>query len=74
MEYYGAKTLNIFARDLKVGDKVNCYEGWQIVKEIEDKNMIYVTYDNGTETHYSKDYRLFVVRWNQDSIEEMESD
>lgn len=62
MEYYGAKTLNIFARDLKVGDKVNCYEGWLTVKKIEDGCTIYVTYDNGTETHYSKDCKLFVVR------------
>lgn len=55
--------MDIFARDLQIGDKVNCHEqGWLEVKKIEDKWVIYVTYDNGTETYYSRDRRLFVVR------------
>lgn len=59
----GVKNMDIFARDLQVGDKVNCHEqGWLTVKKIEDKWMIYVTYDNGTETYYSRDHRLFVIR------------
>lgn len=55
--------MDIFARDLKVGDKVNCHEqGWLTVKSIKDSWIIYVTYDNGMETYYSRDHRLFVIR------------
>lgn len=55
--------MDLFARDLKVGDKVNCHEqGWLTVKAIKNEWLIYVTYDNGKETYYSKDDRLFVVR------------
>ena len=55
--------MDIFARDLQIGDRVDCHEqGWLTVKKIEDKWIIYVTYDNGTETYYSRDHRLFVVR------------
>lgn len=55
--------MDLFARDLKVGDKVNCHmQGWLTVKEIEHRWMIYVTYDNGYKTYYSKGDRLFVIR------------
>ena len=55
--------MDIFARDLKVGDEVNCHEqGWLTVKEVKDEWMIYVTYNNGYKTYYARDHRLFVVR------------
>lgn len=58
-----SENMEIFARNLKVGDKVNCHErGWLTVKEIKKQWVIYVTYDNGTETYYSKEDRLFVIR------------
>lgn len=58
-----SENMEIFARDLRVGDKVNCHErGWLIVKEIKKQWIIYVTYDNGIEKYYSKEDRLFVIR------------
>lgn len=61
--FFGRTDMDLFARDLKVGDKVNCHEqGWLTVKAIRNEWLIYVTYDNGKETYYSKDDRLFVVR------------
>ena len=55
--------MDIFARDLKVGDIVHEH-GWLTVKRVEDKWMIYVIYDNGTKAYYSRDHRLFVIRNN----------
>lgn len=64
--FYERKSVSVwlfFARDLQVGDKVNCHEqGWLEVKKSKDEWMIYITYDNGTETYYSRDHRLFVIR------------
>lgn len=55
--------MDLYAKDLKVGDKVNCHEqGWLTVTAIRNEFLIYVTYDNGKETYYSKDDKLFVVR------------
>lgn len=55
--------MDIFAKDLKVGDKVDCHEqGWVTVKKIKYEWVIYVTFNNGTETYYSKDDRLFIIR------------
>jgi len=55
--------MDIFARDLKVGDLVNCHEqGWLTVKEIEYDWFITITYNNGWTTKYSRDKRLFVIR------------
>lgn len=55
--------MDLFARDLKVGDKVNGHEmGWLIVTEVKDGFMIYVTYNNGYKTYYGRDTRLFVIR------------
>lgn len=55
--------MDIFAKDLKVGDKVDCHEqGWLIVKEIKYEWVIYVTYNNGTKTYYSKGDKLFIIR------------
>lgn len=55
--------MDLYAKDLKIGDKVNCHEqGWRTVKEIDARWMIYVTYDNGYQTYYSKEDKLFVIR------------
>lgn len=55
--------MDLFVKDLKVGDKVNCHEqGWLTVTKIEDSCIVYVTYDNGWETYYDRNHRLFVIR------------
>jgi hypothetical protein len=55
--------MDIFARDLRMGDKVNCHErGWLIVKKIENKWMLHITYNDGTEIDYFEGDRLFVIR------------
>ncbi len=56
-------SMDIFARDLKPGDKVSCRgQKRYTVKNVEYKDMVYVTYDDGVGTCYFKDDRLSVVR------------
>lgn len=53
----------LYAKDLKVGDKVNYHEqGWLTIKEIRSEFLIYVTYDNGEETYYLNNEMVFVIR------------
>ena len=60
----GDKSMEIFARDLKVGDKVNCHEdGWLIVTKIKESFILnVVTFENGKEKYYNLGDRVFVVR------------
>ena len=56
--------MEIFARDLKVGDKVNCHEdGWLVVTKIKESFILnIVTFENGKEKYliYNDDYILNV--------------
>ena len=59
--------MDIFARDLKVGDKVNCHEdGWLIVRKIKPSFIINtVTFekeDYFITKYFNLDERVFVIR------------
>lgn len=58
-------TFEIYAKELRIGDKVHCkMDGWLTVEKIDDTYMqsVYVTYSNGKEMHYYKEGKLFVIR------------
>lgn len=58
--------MEIFAQDLKIGDKVNCHEhGWLIVRNVIRRPWdIEVQYDDdpGNLRSYYKDEKVFIVR------------
>ena len=56
--------MEIFARDLKIGDKVNCHEdGWLVVAKIKESFILnIVTFENGKEKYYNLGDKVFVVR------------
>ena len=56
--------MEIYAGDLRVGDKVNCHEdGWLIVKKIKKSSLLdIVTFENGKEKYYNFAERVFVIR------------
>lgn len=56
--------MDIFARDLKIGDKINCHEdGWLTVKKIKKTCILnIVTFENGNEKDYYLGERVFVIR------------
>lgn len=57
--------MDVFVKDLKVGDKVNCHgDGWLVVTKVDCwcKSIIAITYDNGIEMKYTPDEKLFIIR------------
>lgn len=57
--------MEIFAKDFKVGDKVNCHcDGWLIIKDIKFTYASFISalFNNGTERTYDGSDRVFVIR------------
>lgn len=56
--------MEIYAGDLKVGDRVNCHEdGWLTVKKVKRSSLLdIVTFENGKEKYYNFAERVFVMR------------
>lgn len=56
--------MEIFARDLKVGDKVNCHEnGESVVTKIKESFMLnVVTFENGKEKYYNLGDKVSIIR------------
>lgn len=56
--------MEIFARDLKVGDKVNCHvDGCLVVKKIRKSFLLnIVTFENGKDKYYNLDDKVSIVR------------
>ena len=59
-------TIEVYAKDLKIGDKVNCkMDGWLTVEKIDNTYIqsVYVTYIDEKGKHKDKHYYKYSKLW-----------
>lgn len=55
--------MEIFAGEIKVGDKVNMHEGgWKIVKKVVHGFTTNILFEDDTEVSFWDTHRIFVIR------------